>query len=53
MLTKVFRVVSISKKLFSADMLAEVLLKHVTLNTHGSKAIFAVMECQDKRSRKR
>ena len=51
MATKVFRIVSNSGKRLSAEVIAEALLKQVTLGSSKPDVFFAVMECSNKSHR--
>ena len=51
MATKTFRIVSNSAKLLCADIVAEALLKQITLDTAKPNVFFAVVECERKSSR--
>ena len=44
MVEKIFRVMSSSDKYLKADIIAEALLKQITLNSSKSKIVFGVKE---------
>jgi hypothetical protein len=48
---KVFRIVSNSEKLLSADVVAEALLKQITLHSIKPNVFFAVREYAEKSSK--
>ncbi len=49
MRVKVFRIMSNSKKLLSAEVIAEALLKQLTRKSHHPTSFFAIMELPKKR----
>ena len=49
--TKVFRIVTNSEKLLSADIVAEALLKQITLHSIKPQVFFAVLEYAEKGSK--
>ncbi|MCM8823630.1 MAG: hypothetical protein NC822_03035 [Candidatus Omnitrophica bacterium] len=44
MVEKIFKIVSNSDKYLTADIVAEALLKHITLNSSDPKVSFGVIE---------
>ncbi|MCQ9206207.1 MAG: hypothetical protein NG737_07855 [Omnitrophica bacterium] len=48
MISKVFRITSNSDKYLAAEIIAEVLLRQISLDSSKPNAFFAVTECLDK-----